>query len=157
LLKELGTYKQKIISALSTSDDIKSLLLGGDYENQDYEVDDELKKYILPHLFTEGTQTEVQSYIFVETFMPKFGNSVKDIKTVVQVLSHRDQINYQKDGYIGTRPDICAEMIEAILIGDKAIARSFGIGSLTLTYVGILDKFTKYYGRELVFEVPDFR
>lgn len=157
MLIELGSYKQKIISALSTSDNIKKLLLGENYENEDYDVDDELKKYIYPFLFTEETQTNVQSYIFVEIFAPKISNSTKDVRVLIQVLSHRDQIDYQKDGYLGTRPDICAQMIEKILIDNKELAREFGIGSLTLEYVGVLDKFTKYYGRELGFTVPNFR
>ncbi len=157
MLKELGTYKQQIISALSTSEDIKKLLLGENYENEDYEVDDELKKYIYPFLFTEGTQTNVQTYIFVEIFVPNLGNSVKDVKVIVQILSHRVQIAYQKDGYIGTRPDICTQMIEEVLIENKEVSQKFGIGKLTLTGVGILDTYTEYYGRILTFEVPNFR
>ena len=62
-------------------------------------------------------------------------------------------MQYEKDGYLGTRPDILADMIERKLHASS----QFGIGQLRLESVtsNVLDN--RYYGRQMLFTVPDFK
>ena len=62
-------------------------------------------------------------------------------------------MKYSKKGYIGTKSDILADMIERQLRdSDK-----FGIGKLQLQSVTHFFPSKDYYGRQMIFYTPDFR
>ena len=73
------------------------------------------------------------------------------------LICNRDILeDFAKEGYIGDRIDILAELVEETLINDEDIVKSFGIGNLRLSNVDIYNS-TRMYGCILNFDVPDFR
>jgi len=157
MIKELGSYKQKIISLLYDSELIKHSLLGNLYIGKtDEQVESMLASQIFNRLYIDGFVSEPKCYIFVETIIPRLHTNVKDCKVMIQVLCHKQIMNYSKSGYIGTRVDIVCEQIEEILIQNKINANKFGIGEIVLTGVDVMGD-VNYYGRKLELTVPNFR
>ena len=163
MLKELGQYKEKLSSIFHTDDKICRLLLGENYEDEDYDIDKELEKYIVPHLYIDKTITDTKSYIMFETYSTRTNPSIKGMKIVVQVICHKDISKYKEKpkGYYGLRYDVLSQYVEELLCPqDKELTKKrikqFGIGSLELQPVDLFLT-DKYIGRTLTFNVPDFR
>lgn len=163
MLKELGEYKNRLRSIFVNDDKICRLLLGDDYENAGYDLDEELDKYIIPHPFIPQTVMETKSFIMYETYMPKAYGQIKTMKIVVQAICHKDIVEYKEKpkGYPGLRYDVLAQYIEELLCPeDKTeklnIIKKFGIGSMELEPVDIFLT-DSFIGRTLTFTVPDFR
>lgn len=163
MLKELGDYKNRLRSIFVNDDKICKLLLGQDYENAEYDLDDELDKYIIPHPYISDTITTQNSYIMFETYMPKSYGKIKTMKIVIQAICHKDIVEYKEKpvGYPGLRYDVLAEFIEELLCPEdenerKKIIKKFGIGTLELEPVDIFLT-NDFIGRTLTFTVPDFR
>ena len=73
------------------------------------------------------------------------------------LITHADLLdNYFKEGYYGNRIDILVEMVENALINDEEVSRNFGIGELSLDSVDIYNS-KRFYGRIMIFDVPNFR
>ena len=88
--------------------------------------------------------------------MPELRSQIKDIRVVMYAICHRDILeNYSKEGFWGNRTDILAEMIEDAML-NPTVLREFGIGELVLDNIDIYNS-TEFYGRILVFTVPNFR
>ena len=158
MLKELGLYKQRILSPLYESDKIKDILLVNDYEKMDDEkIHAELKKRIYSHLFVDKTITNTDTYIYFDVLIPRVGSTIKNCKVIIYAFCHKDIIDsYSLKGYFGNRVDILAQVIEDIF-SDESISRKFGIGKLSLSNVSIYNDERKFYGKILEFEVPNFR
>lgn len=157
VLKDIGSYKNKLISAFINSDDICELLFNKEpYTEED--VDNLVYTQIFPYLYVNETQTEVKSYICLEVDIPRVPTgTIKDMKLILWVYSHKNGMKYSKKGYLGTKVDILVDMIEKQLRdSDK-----FGIGKLQLlscTYFFPDTKLTsKYYGKQLIYNMPDFK
>ncbi len=72
-------------------------------------------------------------------------------------IVHRDILeDYTKEGYHGNRADILAQMIEDCLLNDKETSLSFGIGPMIIYSVYPYNS-RRFYGVQLVLEVPNFR
>lgn len=141
MLKELGMYKERFRSILVNDDRICRLLLGDGYEDADYDIDNELDKYIIPHLYVDGTITETKSYIMYETNPIRVGPSIKDIGIIVQAVCHKSIVKYpdKPRDYSGLRYDVLAEYVEELLCpNDKKekehIIKKFGIGGLNYNH-----------------------
>ena len=157
MLKEIGKYKETLQSLLKNDDKVCRLLLGDNYENEDYDLDEELEKYLLPHLYVPGTINEKRSYVLFEASMPKAGHSIKTMRVTVQAICHKDIIKYKKPkGYFGYRYDVLSQYIEELLCEDEDNGRKFGIGIPLSGNVG--DFLTNdYIGHVITFEMKDFR
>lgn len=143
------------MTAFQNSEDICELL----FNKQPYTRDD-IKNLpytqIFPYLYVDDTQTKVLSYICVEVDMPrKPTNTIKNMKIYVWAYCHKSKGNmkYFKKGYIGTKADILADMIERLL----RESNKFGIGKLQLDSVEHFFPNSKYYGRQLIYSIPDFK
>lgn len=163
MLKELGQYKLRLYSILANDEIIKKLLMGDDYENTVEDIDTELDKHIIQHLYVEGTITETQSYVMFDTLVTKTHSSTKSMKIIIQTLCHKDIVKYKEkpQGYFGYRYDVLAQRIEELLCPEDKekqaeIIEKFGIGNLSLLDVSV-DVSNKYIGRTLTFVTPDFR
>lgn len=163
MLKELGDYKNRLRSIFVNNDNICKLLLGQDYEDADYDLDDELDKYVIPHLYIPDTITETKSYIMYETTMSKAYGKTKTMKVIVQAICHKDIVTYKEKpkGYPGLRYDVLSEFIEELLCPEdktdaRNIMRKFGIGDFELEPTDLFLN-NKFIGRVLTFTVPDFR
>lgn len=172
VLRDIGLYKEKILSSLLDSDDIKDILLieenytdelwyGKEDDDSDYGIQ---YKQIFPFLYIDETQTKVKSYLCFDIDTPSFNSrSTKEIKIIIWCICHKDNMKFSKTGYSGTRADILADAVERALrnsetiINDGKITARFGIGDLHLDSVTQLSSQNKvYYGRQLIFTTPDF-
>ena len=153
ILKDMGSYKNTLLSALINSNDICELL----FNKKPYSEDDVEKlvyTQIFPYLYIDETQTEVMTYLCFEVDMPRIPTStVKDMKLTIWAYCHKDTMKYSKKGYSGTKVDILADMVESQLReSDK-----FGIGKLQLLSCNHFSPNSKYYGKQLIYNIPDFK
>lgn len=166
----MGAYKNAFLSPILESNDIKEIMLVGEEYSDDmwYGVDDDdygiVYKQIFPYLYIEETQIKVKTYICFETDIPRIPTStIKDMKLIVWCICHKSCMKYSKKGYSGTRADILADAVERALRQSETDSQNkgkskFGIGTLHLesvTYIASQNK--EYYGRQMIFTVPDFK
>lgn len=153
VLKDIGLYKSRFINYLLESKDLCELMLM-DESCSEKAIDDLRYKQIFPYLYIDETQTEVLPYLCFEIKIPRIPTgTVKDVQLVVWAYCHKKCMQYSKQGYIGTRADILADMIERQIHN----AKDFGIGKFSLQSVGYIFPKAEYYGRELIFNCPDFK
>lgn len=156
-ISECGKFKQEIHTALYKNNDIKKLILGDISDMLPKDIKTKFKEYVKSHLFIDDTIKETNSYIFYDVTIPRTYSNIKNCQVVLYAICHRDILdNYIQDGYYGNRADILSEIIEDCLINDKNISSKFGIGELSLDSVDIYNS-TRFYGRIMIFNVPDFR
>lgn len=153
ILKDMGAYKNKLLSAFINSGEICQLLL----DRPQYTAADAEKliySQIFPYLYSDEAQTENLTFLCVEVDVSGIPtNTVKDMKLTVWAYCHKDSMKYSQDGYLGTRVDILSDMVERQLRGLNA----FGIGKLQLESVTHFSPGDKYYGKQLVYHLPDFK
>lgn len=153
VLKDIGLYKNRLVSALLNSNNIIQLLLNKDTYS-DEEVDNLMYTQIFPYLYVDGTQIEVLSYLCLEVNIPRIPTTtIKDIQIIIWAYCHKDCMKYSKKGFLGTRVDILSDMVERELRDSDR----FGVGKLRLTSVSHFFPNNKYYGREIRFAIPDFK
>lgn len=158
ILKDIGIYKDKIISSFVSSDDICKLMLGEDYTQED--IDNIIYKQIFPYLYIDESQINVLPYLCIEADIAKPSTrTIKEIKITIWAYCHINCIKYSKNGYSGTRADILADMVENVLRSSNEV----GIGKLNLESASYfssyskLSPYSKYYGRQLIFTASDFK
>lgn len=129
------------------------LFLGKSYAEDD--VDELMYKQIFPYLYIDETQTEVLPYLCFEVDIPRVPTgTIKDMRLIVWCYCHKDCMRYNQKDYIGTRADIMADIVERELHD----SRKFGIGKLQLESTTYMNSGNfKYYGRQLIFKIPDFK
>ena len=153
VLKDIGSYKNELLSVFTTSEDICELLFNKKpYTEED--ADNLIYSQVFPYLYVDETQTDVKAYICCEVDIPRVPTgTIKDIKLIIWVYSHKEGMKYSKKGYMGTKTDILADMIERQLRdSDK-----FGIGKLELFSCTYFFPRKEYYGRQLIYTIPDFK
>ena len=153
ILKDIGSYKNKLLSAFVTSDDICELLFNKKpYTEED--ADNLIYSQVFPYLYVDETQTDVKAYICCEVDIPRLPTgTIKDMKLIIWTYCHKEGMKYSKKGYVGTKVDILADMIECQLRdSDK-----FGIGKLELQSVTYFFPNNKYYGKQMIYNMPDFK
>lgn len=156
-LSERGTFKTIIHSALYKNEDIREMLIGDTTGMSGAEMRSQFKNYCKSHLFIDDTITETATFIFYDVRIPRTNRTTKQLYVIMYLICSRDILeDYAKEGYVGDRIDILAEMVEETLINDEEIAQSFGIGKLRLDSVDIYNS-TRFYGCILNFDVSDFR
>ena len=154
---ERGKFKEQIHSALYKSDDIKELLIGDISGMSASEIQKKFKEHVKSHLFIDDTIEETESFIFYDVVFPSLRPQTKNCQVIMYILCHRNILDdYYKEGYYGNRADILSQMVEDVLINDQKVARSFGIGELSLGSVEIYNSM-RHYGCVMFFNVPTFR
>ena len=153
VLKDIGSCKQKLLTAFVNNDEICELLFNKKPYTED-DVENLVYTQIFPYLYTDETQTETLAYLCFEIDIPKCSSgTIKDLKIVIWAYCHKDTMRYSKKGYYGTKVDILADMVEK-LIRDSY---DFGIGKPELISVTNFFPNNKYYGRQLIYNVPEFK
>ena len=156
-ISECGKFKQEIHTALYKSDDIKKLILGNTSDMSQKDIKEFFREHVKSHLFIDDTITESTSYIFYDIRIPKIHSNTKRCEVILYAICHRDILDdYILDGYCGNRADILSQMVEDCLINNKNTSSNFGIGELSLDSVDIYNS-TRFYGRIMMFNVPNFR
>lgn len=153
VLRDIGTYKNTLISTFVNSHDICSVLLDkDDYTEED--TDNIVYSQIFPYLYADDTQTEVLSYLCCEVDIPRVPTgTIKDAKVIIWIYAHKRCMKYAKKGYVGTRVDVLSDMVEKLLRDSY----EFGIGKLQLSSVINFSPIRGYYGRQIVFNMPEFK
>lgn len=153
ILKDMGAYKNTLLSTIINSDDICELLFNKKPYDED-DVENLVYTQIFPYLYIDETQTKVLTYLCFEIDIPRIPTgTIKDMKLIVWAYCHKDTMKYSKKGYSGTKVDILADMVESQLReSDK-----FGIGKLQLLSCTYFSPNSKYYGKQLVYNMPDFK
>lgn len=153
MLKDIGLYKNRLISSLLKNSDICDAIVMKDSYNET-DIDNLTYTQVFPYLYVDDTQKEVLPYMCIEVNIPRIPtNTIKDVQVIMWVYSHKECMRYSKKGYLGTRVDILSDMItKELMDSDK-----FGIGKLTLQSVRYIFPNNKYYGRELIFNTSDFK
>ena len=142
ILNDIGLDKTRLISTFINSPDICRLLLEKDSYTR-----------IFPYLHI-NTQADMNACLCFEVDVPQIPTGmIKDMKIIVWSYCRLEQMQYAKEDYLGTKPDILADMAEREL----RASNQFGIGPLHLESVtnNLLEN--QFYGRQLVFTVPDFK
>ncbi len=154
-LKDIGSCKQKLLASLVSSNEICELL----FDKMQYteeNVDNLLYTQIFPYLYTDENQNEALTYLCYEVdIQSEFkitSATIKNTKIIVSAYCHKDIMKYSKDGYYGTRVDILADMVDRKLRDSY----DFGIGKPELISVINFSPNNKYYGKQLVYNVPNF-
>lgn len=156
-LMQRGKFKQEIHKALYKDKNIRELLLGDTSNLSTSEVLEKFKNHVKSHLFVEDTVTKADTFIFYDITFPRLSEHIKSCQVIMYLIAERNTIdNYSKDGYIGNKIDILAEMVEDALINDEDVVNNFGIGRLRLNDL-IIYNATRFYGCIMTFEVPAFR
>lgn len=157
ILKDIGSCKQKLYTSFINDSDICELLL-----NKQLYTDDERENLfynqIFPYLYAEDSQNEALTYLCYEIDIPALndktlGRTIKNMKMIILAYCHKDIMRYAKNGHCGTRADILADMIE----GKLRNSYDFGIGKPELISVTNFFSNNKYYGKQLVYNVPEFK
>ena len=153
VLKDIGSCKQRLLSAFIDNDDICELLINKkNYKDSD--VENLVHSQIFPYLYVDETQTETRAYLCFEVNIPNMSSgTIKDMKIVIWAYCHKDIMGYSKKGYYGTKVDILADMVER-QIRDSY---DFGIGKPELISVTNFFPNNKYYGRLMVYNIPEFK
>ena len=154
-INDIGEYKDTLLDILLSNDDICETLLGNEFTSDDRS--DLIYTQVFPYLYVDDTQTEVLSYICVEVDIPRVPTgTIKDMKLIVWAYSHKECMRYSYDGYCGTRADILSDMIDR-QISNPETCHAYGIGKPTLTSVTYFFPQNKYYGRQMIYTIPDFK
>ena len=102
---------------------LKGVYVPGDYANKtknDFDLQKAYEDCIWDCLYIKGIQTEAKTYICADTTVSRINSSTKNVKLIIQVFCEKSLLKYSKKGYVGNRPTILAEIIEEILIKERA-------------------------------------
>lgn len=151
-LKDIGVYKNRLLTTIMSSEDVCELILGKGYDKTD--VDEQLiYKHVFPYLYVDETQTEVKTYICMEVSVPRTMDfTYKDMKVDIWCYCHKNIMKYSKKGFLGTRSDILSDMVDRLLNSSN----NYGIGRLKLQSCVPLNISTNYYGRHLTYGCAEF-
>lgn len=153
VLKDIGICKQRLLTGFLNNSDICELLINKkNYTEED--VDNLLYTQIFPYLYIDEAQKETLMYLCCDVDIPRIPTgTIKDVQIIVWVYCHKDIMKYAKRGYQGTRADILADMVER----QVRDSYDFGIGKPQLVSVTNFRQYSKFYGRQLIFTIPEFK
>lgn len=155
-LKDIGVYKNRILTNIIKSDDICELILGDKYDsNKDNEdIDTKLiYKNVFPYLYVDDTQTTAETYVCVEASVPRTHDfTYKDMQIDVLCYCHKDIMKYSKKGYMGTRADIIADMVDRLLNSSN----NYGVGRLKLKSATPASVSKTHYGWHMIYTCAEF-
>ena len=150
MLKDVSDYKKTIMDALMDDTNILTCLLGENYNQE--AVSDIVYSQIFPYLYADETQTSTKTYIGIEVDPNASSGTIKDSKLIIWEYCHKDIMGYSKNGYIGTRVDFLADKIDNVIR-----EQNLGIGKPEFISAKYFFPISKYYGRVLLYNIPDFK
>lgn len=151
-LKDLGEYKMTLLNMIIQSNDISNAMYK---ENKNIKLSQLIYKQIFPFLYVDETQTDVLSYICFDDAVPRVPTgTVKNMQLTVLVYAHRKCMQY--DSYTGTRVDALTDYVDRVIM-DEENRKKFGIGRPKLESVNNAFPHNDYYGKQLIYTIPDFK
>lgn len=152
VLKDVGLYKDKIMSHLLKSKDLCKVLLRKD-EYTDDEVDELIYNQVFPYLYIDDTQKEVKSFVCFDIDTRVDGN-IKIMTLTSYIYSHKECMKNNLRGYSGTTVDILSDIFERQI---GSCIKDFGIGKWDLNSTWHTFPSNSYYGKSLSFTTSDFK
>lgn len=151
-LKDIGVYKNRLLTTIMGSDDICEAILGKGYDKTN--VDEKLiYEYVFPYLYVDDVQKETKSYICVEVSVPRTHDfTYKDMEIDIWCYCHKGVMKYSKKGFLGTRSDIISDMVDRLLNSSN----NYGIGRLKLQSCIPINITNSHYGRHLKYTCAEF-
>ena len=151
-MQDIGDYKNALLSMVIQSDDILSAM----YTDKKVEsLSSLIYKQIFPYLYVDDTQTDVLSYICIEADIPRIPTgTTKTAQLSVWAYAHKECM--QCDNHSGTRVDVLCDYLDRVIMDEKN-RKQFGIGRPQLISVNHFYPQNKYYGRQLIYNIPDFK
>ena len=152
ILKDITTYKSRLLSAFINSKEICGLLTGNpSYTEEDAE--NLIYSQVFPYLYTDETQTDTKLYLCFEVDVPRVSShTIKDMKIIIWAYCQKDGMRIDENSQ-GTKVDILSDFIEKELRNSD----KYGIGKLELQSATYFFPIKKYYGRQIIFSFPDFK
>lgn len=87
VIRDIGSYKNHLITLLQDSQDICELMLGENYSNE--AVDNMLYDQLFPYLYVDKTQTEVKSYLCLEVDIPRIATATLLSQSLYEIYCKR--------------------------------------------------------------------
>lgn len=150
MLKDIGSDKTRMIKAFLDNKDLMECLLGENYTEAQF--GNVVYDQIFPYLYVTETQTATKSYVCFETDPERESNTIQTSPIEIWVYCHKDIMKCEKEGYLGTRADILADMVER-----SVRDLDLGIGKLNFVKAPHFFPSSQYYGRRMFFKVSDFK
>ena len=127
IVNDIGLYKTRLLSMLTEDSDICGLLLNKE-DFTEAEANGLPYSQIFPYLYI-NTQAETKTCLCFEVDVPQIPTGmIKDMRITAWAYSPFDQMPYEKDGFLGTRPDILADMIERAMGKQRNLRRTAAPG-----------------------------
>lgn len=160
-LKEIGEFKNKVISKLINDENIVDVLIGNNKNSENAGSlllgKDETGKggCVFKFEYVPDTQEMSKTFLCVEIVPYKTnGDTITDMYLYIFIYCSKDIMQtYHRKQCAGTRIDILASDIDTILNGNS----DFGIGPLEWYGSEIYKPAQIYYGRVLTYFVSAFR
>lgn len=146
-------YKNRLLSALLSEEDTVNVL---NMNGQSYSSQSSLLyTQVFPYLYIDETQTSVLPYICCDINPNGYRNdNMKSVSLRIWVYANRDCMKCKAKGYTGTRVDILCDLVDRTI---HQLHNEIGIGTAELISSETLFPQRKFYGRELVYTIHDFR
>ena len=154
-VRDLAFIKSKVISRLLESDEFAEVML----RKKDFTKDDKSNMeytQVFDYPYVDGTQEEVMPFVCMETVCRGANRTTKSIDLYIWIFVHRDCMQMNKQHiktYMGNRADVLMDIIERLLRGSNDL----GIGNLSLLDIGYTIPQSKYFGRQIRYNIPDFK
>lgn len=162
MLKELGKYKEQLLSLFKSDENIRRLLLSQSTSADTGTTETELDAYIVPHLYVKPSEPLTGCYLYFDTAVSGMDGAVKTLQITLQTICSADQLTLTEDipDTYGLRYDILADYVSSVLCpATKEEARNrlrqFGIGIPSLQKT---EHFTEdnMFGHVLIYTLPAF-
>ena len=106
--------------------------------------------------YVDGTQEEVMPFVCIETVCRGANRTTKSIDLYIWIFVHRDCMQMNKQHiktYMGNRADVLTDIIERLLWDSNDL----GIGNPSLSDIGYIIPQSKYFGRQIKYNISDFK
>ena len=162
MLKELGKYKEQLLSLFKGDENIRRLLLSETTSADTGTTGTELDTYIVPHLYVKPSEPLSGCYLYFDTAVSRWEGTVKTMQITLQTICSSDRLTLTEDipDTYGLRYDILADYVSSALCpAQKEEARNrlkqFGIGISSLQKT---EHFTEdnMFGHTLIYTLPAF-
>ena len=152
--RDLAFVKSKVISRLLESDEFAKVMLRKEDFTDDEKNDMEYTQ-VFDYPYVDGTQEEVMPFVCIETVCRGANRTTKSIDLYIWIFVHRDCMQMNKQHiktYMGNRADVLTDIIERLLWGSNDL----GIGNPSLSDIGYIIPQSKYFGRQIKYNISDF-
>ena len=163
-MDEIPEYTDKTVRLLSQNPQIVALLINDptkDIVEDEIDVTESGTKQILAYNFIPDTQTEVKSYICVDTIIDTAQNEkIKDCILTVTIFPHKKNVEIDGSKFLGLKGNRFDNLVR---FSDKVIRDNansgYGIGNIQLrqrTPMKDVNFGTDFVGKQIIYEVACF-